>query len=48
VARPVTPGFLEYELMLRETFNSIHYGANPEEELKNAAKRIDRELRKYR
>ncbi len=48
VARPVTPGFLEYELMLRETFNSIHYGAKPEEELKNAAKRIDRELRKYR
>lgn len=48
VARPVTPGYLEYELMLREAFNSIHYGAEPAATLTEAAKRIDRELRKYR
>lgn len=48
VARPITPGYLEYELILRETFNSIHYGAEPAAALKDAAKRIDRELRKYR
>lgn len=48
VARPITPGYLEYELMLREAFNSIHYGADPAATLNDAAKRIDRELRKYR
>jgi ABC-type glycerol-3-phosphate transport system substrate-binding protein len=48
VPRPVTPGYLEYELILRETFNSIHYGADPRTSLESAAKRIDRELRKYR
>jgi ABC-type glycerol-3-phosphate transport system substrate-binding protein len=47
-ARPVTPGFLEYELILREAFNSIHFGAEPEATLANAARRIDRELAKYR
>lgn len=48
VARPITPGYLEYELMLREAFNSIHYGADPATTLADTAKRIDRELRKYR
>lgn len=46
--RPVTPGYLQYELLLREAFNSIHYGADPTSTLKDAAKRIDRELRRYR
>jgi len=48
VPRPVTPGYLEYELILREAFNSIHFGADPRTTLENAAKRIDRELQKYR
>jgi fructooligosaccharide transport system substrate-binding protein len=48
VVRPVTPGYLEYELILRESFNSIHYGASPRQTLENAANRIDRELSKYR
>ncbi len=47
-ARPVTPGYLQYELILRETFNSIHYGSDPEQSLKDAETRIDRELRKFK
>jgi fructooligosaccharide transport system substrate-binding protein len=46
--RPATPGYLEYELILRETFNEIHYGADPQEALNNAVRRIQREFRKYR
>jgi hypothetical protein len=34
--------------MLREAFNSIHYGADPRSTLEEVAVRIDRELRKYR
>jgi ABC-type glycerol-3-phosphate transport system substrate-binding protein len=48
VPRPVTPGYSQYELMLREAFNSIHYGADPKKTLEDAAIRIDRELRRYR
>ena len=48
VARPVTPGYSQYELMLREAFNSIHYGADPKKTLDDAAIRIDRELRRYK
>lgn len=47
-ARPVTPGYLQYELILRETFNAIHYGSDPEQALKDAEIRIDRELRKFK
>ncbi len=47
-ARPITPGYLQYELILRETFNSIHYGSDPEQALKDAETRIDRELRKFK
>ena len=48
VPRPLTPGYLEYELILREAFNSIHFGADPKSTLENASRRIDHELRKYR
>lgn len=48
VPRPVTPGYSQYELILREAFNSIHYGADPEKTLKEAAIRIDRELKRYK
>lgn len=45
--RPATPGYLEYELILRETFNDIHYGKDPQEALDTAVLRIEREFRKY-
>ncbi len=48
VPRPATPGYLEYELILRETFNDIHYGADPKSALDIAVRRIEREFRKYR
>ena len=48
VPRPATPGFAEYEQILREALNSIHFGADPETTLRDASRRIDRELRKYR
>lgn len=48
VPRPKTPGYLEYELILRETFNDIHYGRDPQEALDAAVLRIEREFRKYR
>ncbi len=48
VPRPASPGFSEYEQILREALNAIHYGAEVETTLRDAAKRIDRELRKYR
>jgi multiple sugar transport system substrate-binding protein len=48
VPRPATPGFSEYEQILREALSSISSGAEPEKTLNEAAQRIDRELRKYR
>jgi fructooligosaccharide transport system substrate-binding protein len=48
VARPATPGYSEYEQILREALGSISYGADPEKTLNETAQRIDRELRKYR
>ncbi|HNW46010.1 MAG TPA: sugar ABC transporter substrate-binding protein [Thermotogota bacterium] len=48
VTRPLTPGYSQYELILREAFNSIHYGAPPKQALEDAAKKIDRELSKYK
>jgi fructooligosaccharide transport system substrate-binding protein len=48
VPRPATPGFSEYEQILREALSSISSGADPEKTLNEAAQRIDRELRKYR
>lgn len=48
VPRPETPGYSQYELILREAFNSIYHGADPKETLEAAAIRIDRELRRYK
>jgi len=48
VTRPLTPGYSQYELILREAFNAIHYGAEPKKTLEDAAKKIDRELSKYK
>lgn len=48
LARPITPGYSQYELILREAFNSIHYGADPKKTLEEAAARIDRELKRYK
>ncbi len=46
--RPVTPGYLEYESVLKDAFSAIQHGADPAATLDSAAKQIDRELRKYR
>lgn len=48
VARPNTPGYSQYELILREAFNSISYGADPKKTLEDASVRIDRELKKFK
>jgi len=48
VARPDTPGYSQYELILREAFNAIHYGAEPRKTLEDAAARIDRELKRFK
>jgi fructooligosaccharide transport system substrate-binding protein len=48
VPRPVTPGYLQYNLLLTEAFDSIHYGADPTSTLNDAAKGIDRELRRFK
>lgn len=46
--RPLTPGYLEYEEILSDTFEDIRNGADPQEALSLAADRIEREMRKYR
>lgn len=48
VPRPATPGWLEYEDILRGAFREIQGGANVEQRLKKAARDIDREFAKYR
>ena len=48
MGRPITPGYSQYELILRETFNAIHYGAEPKKALNDAAVRIDRELARFK
>jgi len=48
VTRPDTPGYSQYELILREAFASISYGADPKKTLEDASARIDRELKKYK
>lgn len=45
--RPVTPGYLEYEQILQDTFQDIRNGTKPEEALQTAVDRIGREMRKY-
>ncbi|MAS33792.1 MAG: hypothetical protein CL610_07285 [Anaerolineaceae bacterium] len=48
VPRPVTPGYLEYEQILQNTFQDIRNGANVEEALNLAVSRIESEMAKYR
>ncbi len=48
VPRPATPGFREYEDVLRVALRDITTGADVEATLKAAALKIDRELQKYR
>ena len=48
MGRPLTPGYSQYELILRETFNAIHFGAEPKKALEDAAIRIDRELARFK
>jgi multiple sugar transport system substrate-binding protein len=48
VPRPVTPGFREYEDILRIAIREIIGGAEAQARLRRAAQDIDRELAKYR
>lgn len=48
VPRPKTPGYLEYEQILQNTFSDISKGADVQQALDTAAQRIQRELDKYR
>jgi fructooligosaccharide transport system substrate-binding protein len=48
IPRPATPGFREYEDILRQAFRDIQTGAPVQETLSAAAQKIDRELAKYR
>lgn len=48
VARPATPGWREYEDILRVAFRDIQTGEDPQTALTRAATQIDRELVKYR
>jgi multiple sugar transport system substrate-binding protein len=48
VARPATPGWREYEDILRVALRDIQTGANVKTSLQAAAQKIDRELAKYK
>lgn len=48
VPRPSTPGFREYEDLLRIALQDIQTGAPVADTLRNAARAMDREFRKYR
>lgn len=48
VSRPATPGFREYEDILRTALRDITTGADVAKTLSAAAQRIDRELEKYK
>jgi multiple sugar transport system substrate-binding protein len=48
VPRPKTPGWREYEDLLRLAFRDIQGGAEVAPRMSRAAKDIDRELTKYR
>lgn len=47
VPRPGTPGYLEYEQILQNTFSDIRNGADVEEALNLAVERIQSEMVKY-
>ncbi|MBM3626938.1 MAG: sugar ABC transporter substrate-binding protein [Alphaproteobacteria bacterium] len=46
--RPATPGFREYEDLVRVALRDIQTGADVKAALSGAAQRIDREMQKYR
>ena len=46
--RPVSPGYLEYEQILQNTFSDIRNGQDVEEALNLAVARIESEMDKYR
>jgi fructooligosaccharide transport system substrate-binding protein len=48
VVRPATPGYREYEDVMRVALRDITAGADVKTQLSQAAQRIDRELQKYR
>ena len=48
LARPATPGFREYEDILRVTLRDMQSGGNVKDMLTAAAQKIDRELAKYK
>jgi len=48
IPRPATPGFREYEDIVRVALRDIQTGAEPKATLAAAAQRIDREMQKYR
>jgi multiple sugar transport system substrate-binding protein len=48
VVRPATPGYREYEDVMRVALRDITAGADVKTQLSRAAQRIDRELQKYR
>ena len=48
VNRALSPGFLEYDSILRNTFADIRNGADVKEALDAAVARIDTEMEKYR
>jgi ABC-type glycerol-3-phosphate transport system substrate-binding protein len=47
VARPSTPGYLEWESTMAQAFEDIRNGGDPKQTLDNAAQQIDRILAKY-
>jgi len=47
-ARPATPGFREYEDILRVTLRDMQSGGNVKDMLTAAAQKIDREIAKYK
>ena len=48
LARPATPGFREYEDILRVTLRDMQSGGNVKDQLTAAAQKIDREIAKYK
>jgi multiple sugar transport system substrate-binding protein len=47
VARPKTPGYLEWESLMDKAFDDIKNGTEPKQALDGAVAQIDRQLKKY-
>jgi fructooligosaccharide transport system substrate-binding protein len=48
IPRPRTPGYREYEDLLRQAFANIRQGADAEKEMNAATEKIDAQLRRYK